>query len=271
MCNIRLLKATEIDVRVQSLTRSKDKAVLLLYKDARCDMAILDETFGMYGWQREHTFKNNQNYCAVKIWDKEKSSWVVKEDIGTESNTEKEKGQASDAFKRACFNVGIGRELYTAPTIFVSLNQNEVGEKGLLPWVKFYVSHIEYDESRSISDLTITDKDGHVRYSMNNPSSVWKSTQTPAASAQQHQQPQSAQPQATQKRRFTDASIDNAQFCEQYCNWLYGQYLKSPEKFDAVKITEQYYDVDEFVKPRIAAVFANYVAERKEVAQQQYQ
>jgi len=257
MSEIRLLKANEIDVRVQSLTKNKDKAVLLLYKDARCDMAILDETFGMCGWQREHTFKNGLNYCAVKIWDKEKQMWIVKEDIGTESNTEKEKGQASDAFKRACFNVGIGRELYTAPTIYVNIYPNEVGEKGLLPWIKFYVSMIEYDNTRTITDLVITDKNGHIRYSMNN-NNLWK----PNAATQQPAQP---------KHKFTDASIDNAQFCEQYCDWLYKEYLKAPQEFNAVKITEKYYDVDEFVKPRIAAVFAGYVAEKRELATKQHE
>lgn len=97
---------------------------------------------------------------------------------------------------------------------------------------------------------------------------VWKNQ--PNAGAQQQQQPAAVQ-QPKQKRRFTDASIDNAQFCERYCEWLYGEYMKNPQGFDAVKLTEQYYDVDELVKPRISAVFANYVAEKKELAQQQYQ
>lgn len=111
----RNLRADEIDVRVQTV--NENGCSLLLYKDARCDMNILDETVGPLDWKREH-IRENAN-CIVSIWDKEKQQWVSKEDTGTESMTEKEKGLASDSFKRACFNWGIGRELYTSPFIWV--------------------------------------------------------------------------------------------------------------------------------------------------------
>ena len=111
----RDLRADEIEVRVAQA--KKDGVSLLLYKDARCDQNILDETVGQMNWQRHHS-RENAN-CIVSIWDDAKKQWVEKEDTGTESNTEKEKGLASDSFKRACFNWGIGRELYTAPFIWV--------------------------------------------------------------------------------------------------------------------------------------------------------
>ena len=111
----RDLRADEIEIRVQSV--KQNGLVLLLYKDARCDQNILDETVGVLNWQRHHT-RDNAN-CIVSIWDKEKNQWIEKEDTGTESNTEAEKGLASDSFKRACFNFGIGRCLYTAPFIFI--------------------------------------------------------------------------------------------------------------------------------------------------------
>ena len=112
----RDLKANEIDVRIAQIT---EKGLsLLLYKDARVDQKILDETVGAMNWQRRHA-RDNAN-CIVEIWDKEKQQWISKEDTGTESFTEKEKGLASDSFKRACFNWGIGRELYTAPFIWIS-------------------------------------------------------------------------------------------------------------------------------------------------------
>lgn len=117
--NFRDLKADEIDVRV-AMVKDTDKVKgvsLLLYKDARCDMNILDETVGAYNWQRSH-IRDNAN-CIVSIWDEKKAQWISKEDVGTESNTESVKGLASDSFKRACFNWGIGRELYTAPFIWV--------------------------------------------------------------------------------------------------------------------------------------------------------
>jgi len=112
----RDLRADEIECRV---AQAKANGVsLLLYKDARCDMNILDETVGPNNWQRYHS-RDNAN-CTVTIWDDNKQQWIGKEDTGTESNTEAEKGLASDSFKRACFNWGIGRELYTAPSIWIN-------------------------------------------------------------------------------------------------------------------------------------------------------
>lgn len=114
-CKFRDLRADEIECRVQ---QAKQTGVsLLLYKNARCDQAILDETVGPMNWQRHHC-RDNAN-CIVSIWCEEKKQWIEKEDTGTESNTEAQKGLASDSFKRACFNWGIGRELYTAPFIWI--------------------------------------------------------------------------------------------------------------------------------------------------------
>lgn len=117
MKQFRALTASDIECRVSTVS---DKGCsLLLYKDARCDMKILDETVGAENWKRSHELINGNLFCNVSIWDEGKKEWVTKQDVGTESYTEKEKGQASDAFKRACFNWGIGRELYTAPFIWI--------------------------------------------------------------------------------------------------------------------------------------------------------
>ena len=117
MKQFRALTAGDIECRVSTVS---DKGCsLLLYKDARCDMKILDETVGPENWKRSHELINGNLFCNVSIWDEGKKEWVTKQDVGTESYTEKEKGQASDAFKRACFNWGIGRELYTAPFIWI--------------------------------------------------------------------------------------------------------------------------------------------------------
>lgn len=113
MAMFRDIRADEIECRVAQATA---KGVsILLYKDARVDQNILDETVGPMNWQRHHS-RDNAN-CIVSIWDKDKLCWIEKEDTGKESNTDAEKGLASDSFKRACFNWGIGRELYTAPLI----------------------------------------------------------------------------------------------------------------------------------------------------------
>lgn len=145
----RLLRADEIDCRIGMI---KDNGLsLLLYKDARCDMAILDETFGPFGWQRHHS-RDNAN-CIVSIFDSAREEWVEKEDVGTESNTEAIKGLASDSFKRACVNWGIGRELYTAPFIWVPATL--CGIKGNKCYDRFSVAEIGYDDGGNINKLVI--------------------------------------------------------------------------------------------------------------------
>lgn len=164
----RTLKASEIEVRVG--TASEKGVSLLLYKDARVDMNLLDETVGPMNWQRYHS-RENAN-CTIAIWDAQKSQWVAKEDTGTESNTEAEKGLASDSFKRAGVNWGIGRELYTAPFIWVGAgNGCEVkpkqNGKGFDCRDKFVVIDIDYNERREISVLAIKNaKTGVVVFSM---------------------------------------------------------------------------------------------------------
>lgn len=111
-----------IDFRIQSINKGK-YATILAYKDARADMNRLDDVVGALNWKREH--KDHNKNCIVSIYDKDKKEWVSKEDTGTESNTEKEKGLASDSFKRSCFNWGIGRELYDYPIIQIKLKDNE--------------------------------------------------------------------------------------------------------------------------------------------------
>lgn len=159
----RKLKAHEIDCRVQSITEKG--AVMLLYKDARCDMNILDETIGAMYWKREHT-RENQN-CIVSIYNHDIKEWISKEDTGTESNTEKEKGLASDSFKRACFNWGIGRELYTAGFIYIKADKMDIKNNNgkCSTFDKFQVKYIDYDENGSISALQIVNQRGEEVFS----------------------------------------------------------------------------------------------------------
>jgi len=110
-----------IDFRIQSINNGK-YATILCYKNARVDMDRLDSVVGALSWKREHS-RDNRN-CTVSIWSGE--HWISKEDTGTVSNTAAEKGLASDSFKRACFNWGIGRELYSYPIISIQLNDDEV-------------------------------------------------------------------------------------------------------------------------------------------------
>jgi hypothetical protein len=157
----RLLNKDEIECRVAIVNATG--CSILLYKDARCDMNILDETVGAFNWKREHS-RDNAN-CTVSLWDKDKAQWISKEDTGVESFTEKEKGLASDSFKRACFNWGIGRELYTAPFIWIDLDQSEVipKDKGFTTKARFFVQEITY-ENKTIKDVVIVDKKGRTRF-----------------------------------------------------------------------------------------------------------
>ena len=159
MNKFRELKADEIDCRVW--TMSEKGCSILLYKDARCDQNILDETVGPMGWMRSHQSIDGRLYCTVSIKDTDTNEWIAKQDVGTESYTEKEKGQASDSFKRACFNWGIGRGLYTAPFIWVSAQKGDVtltdkvGRK--TTYDKFEVEQIIYDDGKIVA-LSIKNK-----------------------------------------------------------------------------------------------------------------
>lgn len=148
---IRNLKEEEIDCRVSMI--NEKGCSLLLYKDARVDQRILDETFGAMNWKRSHQMIGNNLYCTIEIWDDEKKQWISKQDVGTESYTEKEKGNASDSFKRAGFNWGIGRELYTAPFIWVSASNMKIEQKNgkFVTYDKFIVEQILYEENKIVA------------------------------------------------------------------------------------------------------------------------
>lgn len=147
MSMFRELRADEIEVRVAEVFEGKG-VTLLLYKDARCDMAALDEAVGPTNWQRRHESIDGVLYCSVGVYDTQRG-WVWKQDCGTAGNFEAEKSQSSDSFKRACFNWGIGRELYTAPRIFVPADQVTIkrSNKGKVTcYDTFEVAKVEMDE-----------------------------------------------------------------------------------------------------------------------------
>jgi hypothetical protein len=177
----RPLKPSEVELRVGRL--KGNGASYLLYKDARVDMRLLDENFGVYGWQREHKEVKGVAYCGVSI-KSPNGEWITKWDAGSESNTEKEKGEASDSFKRACFNWGIGRELYTAPFIWINLTEKEVQNKGNID-VK--VSRMTVEDGE-ITAIEIVDSNGKVRFSQGFGAAPTNTTQ-PAAQPAQPAQP----------------------------------------------------------------------------------
>ena len=163
----RDLKAEEIEVRIQST--KENGLALLLYKDARVDMNILDETVGAENWQREHYECKGNLFCRVGIiCDIDNNNccreWVWKSDCGTESNTEAQKGEASDSFKRACFNWGIGRELYTSPIIWIKADKCNIKQvnNGYKCYDEFTVEKIII-ENKQITALAIWNKTQNCR------------------------------------------------------------------------------------------------------------
>ena len=173
---IRLLKPNEIECRTATINAKG--LSLLLYKDARVDQRILDETFGAFGWKRSHQCIDGNLYCTVEIYNRESGEWVSKQDVGTTGYTEKEKSQASDSFKRACFNWGIGRELYSAPFIWIPADKTSIQmkegqnrEKRYYCNDHFSVYSIQYNDEKEIQSLVIIDN-------MAQPVFEWKSAQS---------------------------------------------------------------------------------------------
>ena len=165
------LTVNEIDFRVQSINKG-GFATILAYKDARVDINRLNAVCGRLGWTRQHT-RENKN-CIVSIWDGENKHWVSKEDTGTESLSEAEKGLASDSFKRACFNWGIGIELYDFPIISVKLLDNEWELKKFngkdvpkATWnlkIKEWLWHLKSAENGEVLQLAAKDNNGNIRF-----------------------------------------------------------------------------------------------------------
>lgn len=155
----RKLTANDVEVRVKSC--DENGFLLLLYKNARVDQNILDETLTPFRWQNKYEELKGNIYCSIGIQDDVTGEWIWKSNCGTESNTEKEKGEASDSFKRAGFNWGIGRELYTAPKIKIKGHTKKVNRGGKDTWVPEYyefdvVEMVVSDElPRRITELTI--------------------------------------------------------------------------------------------------------------------
>lgn len=153
------MQANEISCRVQQI--SEKGLSLLLYVTSRDGQKRLDEKFGELGWQDRYEVIDGDLYCIISVWDSEKKMWISKEDVGTASYTAKEKGRASDAFKRACVKHGIGRELYTAPYIWIPSNYCNIktdsnGKTSTRD--KFFVNRISYTSDRKIDELEIVNQ-----------------------------------------------------------------------------------------------------------------
>lgn len=229
MITFRPLRADEIEIRVGQEAKNKLSKSLLLYKDARVDMRLLDEQVTPMKWQREHTILDGVLYCKVSIWDDEREQWVSRMDAGEKTKVAADKGQASDAFKRACANWGIGRELYTAPSIWV---RSDVNERELV------VTHIAYVDG-IITELTIANKrTSEVVYTLNprtNARTQTSGTITPNAPKNAPAQPKTQQVQSYQDlsdmdKDLYDSACANMDFAtsKKMLYGIYYEYINSP-------------------------------------------
>lgn len=144
----RLLKAEEIEVKVKQATEKG--AVALIYKTSRVDMDILDETVGAENWADDYKEIHGNLYCGIGLKSSPEQPFVWKWDCGIESREDagnEKKGEASDAFKRAGVKWGIGRELYTAPFVFLNVPTQKDGARYRLtnPFAKYDVAEVDYD------------------------------------------------------------------------------------------------------------------------------
>ena len=156
---MRVLKPEEIECRLQTATEKQ--ATYLLHKTARTDVSILSECYGDK-WKNEFHNIDGKLFCTISVWNDEIKSWVSRSNVGTESNIEKEKGEASDAIKRAGFMWGIGSELYTAPTIKVDISSKDMYNGKCT--LKLSVKEIEISKEHKITKLILTDKWGDIRF-----------------------------------------------------------------------------------------------------------
>lgn len=228
----RKLKADEIDVKVGSVTKSG--YTLLLYKNARVDMAVLDETVGAENWQRDHKEVKGNLYCGIGIWADKFADWVWKWDCGVESAFgDKEKGEASDSFKRAGFNWGIGRELYTSPLIFVDAETKYDDNKKVYKIVddkeqkrsqRMRVKEIGYNDKGEIDRLVIVDNKGVQVFPKNNFENKMEESNEPLP--WENSKPKAEKPKSTYSgAQCEECTEDISDKVAKYSKQMYGKIL----------------------------------------------
>lgn len=223
----RPLDISDIDFRVQSINNG-GYATILAYKDARVDMARLDAAVGPLNWQRKHELISGNLYCHVGLFNTDISQWVWKSDVGTESMTEATKGQSSDSFKRACFNWGIGRELYDYPMISVKLNDNEWSKDGGRPKqtynlkIRDWVWYSEFTDDR-LSFLAAKDENGKVRFK-------W-GTMKPKQTEPEYK-PASGSPEVVEEVAHEPVVVNDAEFMKHEDANIAGILKKKNEELD---------------------------------------
>lgn len=217
----RDLQCDEIECRVGNLIQTEkfNGFTLLLYKNARIDMQLLDEVVGIGNWQREHIILGNDIYCKVSIWNDELQQWISRTDAGSSGSIEEEKSKASDSFKRACVNFGLGRCLYSAPSILITTTEENKPKN-----CRYVVKDIGYQDHKIVRLVIINEKTKKVVYSFGSHEKV-ETTQNVSQNAQN--QPKSTIGSGKGTIRDTEKALIKAMLesktideCNGFYNWL---------------------------------------------------
>lgn len=254
-----LLTKEQIEVKIKKV--GKNGANALLYKTARTDMDMLDSVVGADKWRNDYAEIKGNLYCTIYVRD-ESGEWVGKQDCGIESRADgdgnEKKGEASDAFKRAGFRWGIGRELYTAPFTFLHVETEQENGRWKLadPFARFTVGKIEYDNARRICALDIVDNHGDVVYSMTgsaDKNETGESRQNPPA---QKQDPAAAELAVRAAQRLREWKDLGAQCENQNAPSAARKELIARELIRGGKLTEmdegEYYDTMHCIRQYLA-------------------
>jgi len=246
MKEIRLLTKDDIEVKVKKVLDGK--ALLLLYKTARVDMAILDEVFGVFNWCNEYKEIKGNMYCGVGVRESADQDFIWKWDCGIESREDEEgnqkKGEASDAFKRACFKVGIGRELYSAPVIYIKAETKQDGKVFKLTdkYAKYTVKDIQYNENREITKLIIVDRKGVQVFPVN------KVENTPEPKVENKQPAITGEKLKERKQRLQDALANSTITLADVKKWAE---IKSKQKIEPEQLSDELFEalIQSITKP----------------------
>lgn len=224
MIIFNLLKPQDIEVRIATVKDGRAK--LLLYQNSRTTMDALDATVGIMNWQMDYFVCGGQTYGRLSIYDEEKHQWVSKADTGEESNIAEKKGQSSDILKRCAVRFGFARELYTAPTIVVPIDDKHTS---------FRVESISYSDNREIAQLTIVDRSGKVVFEWSKDAQYQKE----GDALEKHQETAIGILTAFCKEKAKDKEVDRGEL-ERFFNFYKIKCDTWKNKFDAPKLFDRW-------------------------------
>ena len=223
--NFKHLTPNQIEVRPTGTT-PKGQCTLLLYIDSRCASNILDETVGAFNWSIEYKSIGDKVFGRLSIYDEERNIWVHKEDTGSASEFEADKGLSSDILKRCLARWGCDC-LYTAPKIKIQCPENYYFNDKMT--MSFSVKSIDYVGKR-ISQLTIVDRFDNVVFD-------WTINQTAAPvynsgntklymTPETHREVKISETMSNEERLIAFRDTNQGKYDEQTLNGFFNFYMR---------------------------------------------